>query len=461
MGYRQITGAALAGAVFPAAARAHVSEQGFVLLLPTDIYIAAGVGCVVLTVLLTVFLPVRAIHGLFRPFALLRFRPRGRAITGLLATLLLFWLIREGFSGLHDPLSNPLPLVIWTIWWLALVSLQGLLGNLWSWLNPWLLPVLWLRRQLGLRTLIRLPRAVMGWGAVLGYLAFYAFLLADLAPSDPDHLARVILIYWLAILAGGVVLGPRWLLCGEAITVLMRSYARLGLFGRKGAKAAMGLWGWQVLRQPVPGHAAAVFMLILLGSGSFDGLNETFWWFGLLGLNPLEFPGRSAVVAPSIWGLLFANAALIAIYAGAVALGVRLAGQRGLGRFFRLFAPSILPIALGYHIAHYLTVFLVDGQYVLKMMNDPLRNGAELLGMDHYHVTTGFLHTESTVRMIWLTQAGAVVVGHVVAILLAHALALRAFDTPRRAVLSQLPLSIFMVAYTFFGLWLLASPRGM
>jgi len=28
-------------------------------------------------------------------------------------------------------------------------------------------------------------------------------------------------------------------------------------------------------------------------------------------------------------------------------------------------------------------------------------------------------------------------------------------------VLAQAPLAAFMIAYTFFGLWLLASPRGI
>ena len=117
-------------------------------------------------------------------------------------------------------------------------------------------------------------------------------------------------------------------------------------------------------------------------------------------------------------------------------------------------ATGILPIALGYHIAHFLTNFLVDGQFVIKAAR-------AALGLEDIRVTAGFLSTPGTVKVIWLTQAGAVVTGHVIAILVAHALALRLFGGTRRAVLSQAPLAIFMIAYTFFGLWLLASPRGM
>ena len=57
-----------------------------------------------------------------------------------------------------------------------------------------------------------------------------------------------------------------------------------------------------------------MFCLMILASGSFDGLQETFWWLGVLGINPLEFPGRSAVVGASALGLILANVALIAVF---------------------------------------------------------------------------------------------------------------------------------------------------
>ena len=120
---------------------------------------------------------------------------------------------------------------------------------------------------------------------------------------------------------------------------------------------------------------------------------------------------------------------------------------------FIVFAPSILPIAAGYHLAHYLTSFLVDGQHVMSVLS-------YTIGLGERPVTTGFFNRLDTVRLIWLTQACAVVIGHVVAILVAHALALRVFPDPRRATLSQLPLALFMVGYTVFGLWLLAAPKG-
>ncbi len=444
-------------------AAAHASEQGFVLLLPTDVYIAAGVACVALTVLLLTVLPVRLLAALFRPVPLVRLPRlyRLRVLSSLLSCLLLLALIWAGFNGPRDPLTNPLPLTVWTVFWVTLVGLQGLLGDLWRWINPWRGPVVLTRKVLGPGPLLRLPVRMGHSGAVATFLGFVVILLADPAPSDPARLAGYVAGYWLFTYFALLVFGPRWAWRGEGFSMLMRNYATLGVFGRKGPIAAAGVTGWQAMRRGVPPVGVAVFMLIMLGSGSFDGLNETFWWLGLIGINPLEFPGRSAVIVQNAIGLIVANAALIAAYGLAVYLGMRLiAAELAPVRAFCVFAPSILPIALGYHLAHYLTSFLVDGQYVLAAMNDPLARGDDLFGLGTFYVTTGFFNAQDSVRLIWLSQAAAVVIGHVLAVMMAHAIALRQFGTNRRAAISQAPLALFMVFYTLFGLWLLAAPRG-
>ena len=444
------------------AALAHASEQGFVLLLPTDVYIAAGGASVALTVVLLALLPPGAAEALFRTVRMWPASVALRHVTSCLAAVVLAFLVWRGFTGSRDPSVNPMPLFVWTVWWIGMVSVQGLIGNHWRWTNPWTGPAALLTKLTGSRAPWRFPRGLGHWPALVIFLLFAGFLLADPAPTDPARLAAYAGAYWYVALLGLVLFGPAWMVRAEGITVLMRIYARMGLLGRARGRVVAGLPGWQVISMKAPPLALAVFTLVLLGTGSFDGLNETFWWMDVLGVNPLEFPGRSAVIAQTLVGLVVCNLALIAAFAACLWLGERIAGpRRPLNQAFCLFAPSILPIALGYHVAHYLTAILVDGQYVAKALNDPLGNGANLLGLGNFYVTTGFFNTPGTVKIIWLSQAGAVVIGHVIAILLAHALALR--DTPgtRRAVLGQAPLAAFMVAYTVFGLWLLASPRGL
>jgi len=462
--FRQQLVLALSCTWAPGMVSAHASEQGFVLLLPTDIYMIAGTTCVAATVVLLAILPETVLAALFRPRSLIRW-PRLKNLTVLtsgLSFLFLAALVWAGLNGSRDPFENPLPLTIWTVWWIALVTVQGLFGDIWRWVNPWTGPVWVVRRTLVSRPLLHLPPRLGYGGAILTYLGFVAVLLADPAPSDPARLAGYVAGYWAFTCVAMIVFGQRWVLRGEGFTMLMRNYATLALFGRVRRRLRVGLFGWQALRRRPPRFGAAVFMLLMLGSGSFDGLNETFWWLDLLGLNPLEFPGRSAVIGPNVIGLIVANAALIAAYGLAIWLGLRLiASGVPTGQAFCLFAPSILPIALGYHIAHYFSSFLVESQYVLAVINDPLDRGADLLGLGRFYVTTGFFNTHDSARTIWLTQAGAVVLGHILAILMAHAIAVRQFGSNRRAAASQAPLAVFMVLYTFFGLWLLASPRGV
>jgi hypothetical protein len=126
-----------------------------------------------------------------------------------------------------------------------------------------------------------------------------------------------------------------------------------------------------------------------------------------------------------------------------------------------LFALSLIPIAFGYHFAHYLTSFLISIQYTVIAISDPFANGSNYFGMSKLQVTTGFLSDPATVKIIWITQATAVVISHIVAVILAHAVASKFYQSHRDVILSQWALSLLMIAYTVFGLWLLASPRGV
>lgn len=444
---------ALLLAAAPGPALAHATDQAFVALLPTDIYIAAGGTAVALTVLALFFLPDRVLRRLFAA----RERPAGsagglRTVTSLISLAVLAALVVIGFWGPRDPLSNLMPLMFWTVGWVGLVSLCGVFGNLWHWLNPWsglhaLLVPSWRQRPV--------PESYGLWPATAMLVVFTGFLLADIAPADPARLTVLVLAYWAATMTGLLIAGPGWLRHFELGHAICGAYARLAPHAPDG----IGGPGWQLLR-PLPA-AAGLLALALLGCGSFDGVNETFWWLALIGVNPLEFPGRSEVLWETLAGLLAALSLLLASFWVCVRLGLILGGGNASFRSaFERLAISLLPIAFVYHIAHYLPSFLVNIQYTLAALSDPMGTGADLLGIGSFHVTTGFFNRLDTMRPIWLTQAGLVVLGHVWSVLLAHRIGLDLFGPGRRAALGTLPLSLFMIAYTFLGLWLLAAPRG-
>ena len=169
--------------VYCGVASAHTAEQGFVLLLPTDAYIFSGVSVVVITNLATVFAPVALISRLFKPVLLFSIPFSGsfkRSVAGLcsvLALLLLIILLAIGYTGTHDPLRNLLPLTIWTVWWIGIVCLHGVFGNLWHFINPWA----GISRRFEAK--LKLPEFTGSWAGLLLLLMFSAFALADNAPE--------------------------------------------------------------------------------------------------------------------------------------------------------------------------------------------------------------------------------------------------------------------------------------
>ena len=436
---------------------AHVSEQGFVLLLPTGVYTVAGVSAVALTVMALFAVTADGIRALFARRQFDARIPRGLVHgVSLLSTSLLALLIYLGFFGPRDPLSNLMPLGFWTLGWIGLLSLSAFLGNLWHALNPWtgMYHLIWRRSAL-----FQLPEWVGIWPAIALLAGFSAFLLADIAPDDPARLASFVGLYWLATFGGMLVFGPGWLRHAELGHALFAAFSSLAPL-RLRKPAGLGGPGWQVI-EVRRSSGAGVFALTLLAVGSFDGLNETFWWLGTIGINPLEFPGRSAVVGITLLGLGGTVVLLITSFAATIWLGLKI--SRATVRFstaFSALALCVLPIALVYHMAHYLTSFMVLVQYLIAALSDPFGNGADLLGIEPFRVTTGFFNSIDTVRLIWITQASLVVLGHVWSVFLAHRIALDLFGTSLRAAFATLPLSLFMIGYTFLGLWLLAAAKG-
>ncbi|RWD20805.1 MAG: hypothetical protein E5W60_11950, partial [Mesorhizobium sp.] len=185
------------------------------------------------------------------------------------------------------------------------------------------------------------------------------------------------------------------------------------------------------------------------------------FWLGLFGVNPLEFPGRTALIGIGSFGLVLTFVLLAAVFVLAVHIGQRLAGSgHSLRQAAGLLVWSIVPIALAYHFAHYLTALLVDGQYALAAMSDPFALGWNLFGTAGMEVEAGVIAGADSAWWLWNLEAGVIILGHVLAVLVAHGLAWRLHPVAARAALSQLPLTVLMIAYTVFGLWLLATPTA-
>ncbi|TPM99582.1 hypothetical protein FJ977_09295 [Mesorhizobium sp. B2-1-3A] len=451
-------------ALLPTPAFAHASDRGHVLLLPTGYYLVGGAFAVAVSFLVLALLPAASIDRFWRRrLPLFTFGDSARTSLSLISFAGFSILVAAGLFGSRDPLSNPLPLVIWTLLWAGLTLLQGAFGDLWSWLNPWYGPWRLASRLRGASDegLRRLPRWIGCWPAVILFFAFAWFELIDPAPDDPARLALVAGFYWLLTFLAMLMFGYRgWSRSGEFLTIFFSMVARFAPVERdeKGRLALCWPGAKLLAAEPLPPSGIA-FLLLALSSVSFDGLSKTFFWLGLFGINPLEFPGRTAVIGSGSLGLVLTFVLLAAVFLLAVVLGQRLAGSGPpLAQAAGLLVWSIVPIALAYHVAHYLTALLVDGQYALAALSDPFALGWNLFGTADMQVEAGIVAGAASAWWLWNIQAGAIILGHVLAVLVAHGFAWRLHPQPARAALSQFPLTLLMIAYTVFGLWLLATP---
>lgn len=469
--FRRVAGASAALIVpflcclVPDQAFAHASERGHVLLLPTGHYLVGGAFAVAASFLALVFVPPVLLERIAaRRLALFRVPESLRLVTSSLGFLVFLALVIAGFTGSRDPLSNPLPLTVWTLLWVGLTLLQGLVGDIWRWIDPWYAPWRLLAKIAGGRT-ARLSPGLGYWPAFAGLAAFAWFELIYPAPDDPAILATVAGLYWLVAFSLMLVFGhDAWSGRGEFLSVFFTAVSRFAILGgdRPDARSIGLSWPGARLSQaePLPPGGVA-FLLLALSSVTFDGLSRTFFWLGLNGVNPLEFPGRTAMMAINGAGLLLAFAALTAAFLGAVFFGERLARSRGpFARAAGLLVWSIVPIALAYHFSHYLTALLVNGQYALAALSDPFDRGWNLFGTADLHVHAAIAAGSSAAWVIWNLQAGAIILGHVLAVLIAHGLAFRLHPDAKTAARSQLPLTVLMIGYTVLGLWLLSTPTA-
>ena len=521
----------------------HAGERGFILLLPTGLFQAAGTMAVAVSFLVVIRFRAETLRSAVES-ARWRLFPVPRRIPGsnAVAAALLLGLIVAGLTGSRDPLANPLPLSVWTLLWVGLTFAHAVLGNVWPHLNPWTALARLVRRAVrgreggredggnhqddrggrdagddrsarsgrdarggrdghgdrgdrdgrddrddrdgrdargsrGVRGhrhdrhdrsgddtdgLLPWPEALGDWPAVVLLLLFAWFELVFPAPRDPAILAFAAAGYSVFTVAGMVLFGDEaW---GRRVEIFSRFFrivswlAPLRTVEEGGAhRLAVTFPGARLLGIGSLSAAGVVFVVVALATVSFDGLSRTFWWLDLAGENPLEHPGRTALMGRNTLGLLAAAATLFVAFAITATAGAWWSGARP-APALRRFVVSIVPIAFGYHFAHYLPSFLVDAQYALKALSDPLARGWNLLGARDLHVTASFLTHHASVEVIWYAQAGAIVAAHVAAVVVLHALAGESGRGRLAPVLGELPLTLLMIGYTLFGLWLLSTP---
>jgi hypothetical protein len=202
-----------------------------------------------------------------------------------------------------------------------------------------------------------------------------------------------------------------------------------------------GLNAW---RAP-PGATAVV--AALLGSTAFDSFANTSWWIQTV---------QDSAVPTAVWATagLLAMIIIVLVSFSLAAAWMGRYGSRPATAYPRLMVASLLPIVLGYVVAHYATLLIVEGQRTAINFSDPLGRGWNVFGSAEMGVNTAIFDHPTAIAV---TQLCAIVGGHVFGIICAHEKSV-ALLPPERAVRGQLPLLLVMIGYTCAGLLLLFSP---
>jgi hypothetical protein len=410
--------------------------------------------------------------------------------SGAMALLGMVWWYGAILSAFVIGGISPLPTILfWIFAWAGLPILCVLLGNPWPSLSPFRTTFAILERLARFAGFDRLdlglpyPSAAARWPAV--FLLFAGLWSELVLPGaiEADVVAVLLIGYTLIQMVGMASFGRvAWLRNVELFEVLFGWFGRIGPLGRRVvdpsacggcgerctpercidcpecAAAAEGRerrpelrpWFAGLTEVRRGGWSDTGFIILALSGVSYDGLRETPLWADITNwFFPLVYPALDAFKALLLTGTLGLLAVWVVFLVAFIIVATltwtlsEKARRRGsLGSLVGSYAATLLPIAGGYMIAHYLTLVLQGAVWVPELVRDPLASVAPDLTIPSV--------------LVWYLSVGGIVVGHVAAIFLSHRLALR--DAPGRAIRAGIPLALLMVTYTVFSLWIIAQP---
>jgi len=361
--------------------------------------------------------------------------------------------------------------LFWVIFLLGFQYFCALFGNIYTGINPWRALAVVMRIPEVKR---EIPRRFDAMGYYAAYTFMYGLICFELFGSgSPRDLGVVLFVYSVVNLAGAFALGAkRWFGSFEmfgvffnivgSLSLLRPSGRRLEIRGSIQVPCANGGF----LHAPPAGLMLCI--VFLLSSTAFDGFRDTrvfvniYWvyfygaltpWVGSdivqsfpllqMGFHVLQYTVLLFSPLPFIFILW------LACWAGKAML------RSPISSFVLVwaFSPAIIPVAVGYNVAHYFTLLFSQGVDIVRLVSDPLGGGWNILGTANYHPSVVL-----SAEWIWHVQVASILIGHMIGILHAHRIALRIFGAGGMAALSQLPTLVVMLVYTVTGLWILSAP---
>ena len=410
--------------------------------------VGGGIAVVASFIAVAVLWPEPRLQGSLAVTPTRRQPPRwSRRLLQGLGLVVLAIVVISGLFGRDNGARSIVPVLIWVVTWLVVPFVSAVVGNVWADLNPW-------------RTLAstfgfdrdEAPELLDRVGVYPAAIAFAAFTWLELVYPDsgsPRALAIAAVAYSFYALGMASWAGTKTgLQIGDLFTVYARVLSAISPFGRD----TQGRLVWRGWFRSLPALPAwkglTAFVVLMIGTVTYDGLSGTPWWNDRL--TDLGLDRASTLVATA--GFIATSLVIGAAYWAASWLAGRVASsERPAVDIMSTFAHTLVPIALAYAVAHYFTLVVFEGQLLWIQASDPMGLGWDLFGTAGWR-PVNWLSTTA----VWYIQVIAIVGGHIAGVVLAHDRALSEFGG-RNAVRSQYAMLVLMVLLTGLGLAILAA----
>jgi hypothetical protein len=343
----------------------------------------------------------------------------------------------------------------WVIFFVGFMYLTALFGNLWKAFNPFRTLVEMLERltkqpAVGLHTY---PVRLGYYPALFTYFIVICLeLLFGEVSTLPQTLSGLLIFYAMASMVGSLYFGKdNWFRYMDYYSVFLRLVSKISSLAYHRDKF--------VLRAPFSGlyelnpeHFSLLFFIIfMLTSTMFDGFKETKEYTQTY----LHYFSHAPIRFYAVMVLIGITIFICGLFVGFVSLAKKSTPTNLSARQLSLrFIPSIIPIAVGYNIAHYASYLLTNIQILFQEISDPFDKGWNIFGTAHISANPSLLSPYT----VWYIELSAIVIGHIVAVYVAHKIASRIYSSHAAVVQSQLPMIILMVLYTIISLWIITQP---
>jgi hypothetical protein len=438
------------------------------LPLPLSTFMWAGAAVVGISfIMMTVFASHRtgptAVQYPSREVAALSWLPGSsllHGVAGVVGVLALLAVIVTGLFGPAQPDRNLAVLLTWVYFWAGMAVLTGVVGPLWDAVNPF-------RALYGLVSWLLKTEPASGedrlahlgvWPAVGEFFLFGLFDVTGVSTNRPWLMALLALAYTAFTIWGMRRFGQRsWLAHAEFFSVLFSILRRFAPVDVRQGKVYLRPLGAGLLDPLEAGWDWVVFVILMLSTLAFDAILTTSVWdavrnflspvwspLGTVGLHALM--GLGFVVLTALFLAAFIVCMELVIYFGTIQVdGLSTATT---------FALTLVPIAFVYNAAHNYATLVVQTQWLLPLLADPFGRGWHLLPVGPFRPNLLL----APAALVWYVQVVLIVVGHVIAMYLAHLRAGERFRAAQSVLLSQYPILVLMVLYTMTSLWILAQP---